>query len=198
MRYWLDESETNSGRLARLGWTIPVYSTPREMHELFRLREPDEVDSYFITYYDQRGYYYERMKQNLLSEPSLNRWHALIKQCFDAYERDHFQITVPALLTILDGLIHERTGGFKQQSNVRQATRKKLNEADSQLKRIIALSIDQYTSEIFNHHPFCEEAPKNLNRHWILHGRDEADWSRTDSLKLLHGIATISLVWHVA
>lgn len=192
---WMEASEQNAENLARLGWTLPAWASMRQSVEIYKLGTEEEIEAYFLNMYREDRPEYGLLKNGLLTEDNLTRWRPLIRQSFRAYERGDYQIVVPALLTVFEGLVSELSGRFDQKPNIRQATLHKLNTASGHTEQWVARSVDLFVSEVFKRHSFKQKRPVRINRHWILHGRDHADWSKSDALKLFNAIHTVSTLW---
>ena len=48
-----------------------------------------------------------------------------------------------------------------------------------------------FVEKLFQQAPFEDVRPAFMNRHWILHGRDSASWSRADALRLFNALQTV-------
>lgn len=68
--------------------------------------------------------------------------------------------------------------------------RKKRREGS--LNYITWISVEKFIECLFRYKKFDDDRPIFLNRHWILHGRDNTDWEIGDSLRLFNALNTIS------
>lgn len=190
-----EASEENVEDLARMGWTLPLRATPKEVREIYDLETTDEVDDYFLNEYRKGSDRYQSLKEHLLSNENLERWRPLIHESFRAFERGDYKITVPALISVLEGLVEDMTGRLQDSPNPKHAVRHKRQTESGDVKNWIALSIEKFVWEVFEQHSFSGETPDLINRHWILHGRDHTDWSKVDTLRLFQAIQTVSVAW---
>jgi hypothetical protein len=103
---------TQATRLGENGWTLPMWATPFEVHQLMqRATEDQDLDALFLEYYDAYdGAAYGWLKRELAAKPKLKRWHAMIEQCLVAFERRLYLVVVPSMLTVLEGCIAEAGG----------------------------------------------------------------------------------------
>ena len=65
----------------------------------------------YFTY--DGGQFFNRLQSDVLGRASLTRWQGLLEQCFDAYDRKHYLVPVPALLTVIEGLWREKLASSK-------------------------------------------------------------------------------------
>lgn len=93
-------------RLAELGWTVPMWAAPVETVEILEACDKSTIDEAFIELYtSDNAKWLGELTQDLLSYEELNKWQPLIKECFNAYHREAYLITIPALLSVIDGVI---------------------------------------------------------------------------------------------
>jgi hypothetical protein len=69
-----------------------------------------------------------------------------------------------------------------------------LAATDRSVQRLGWASILGFLSSVFGYHSFATLAFDRLNRHWVLHGRDEPRWTRLDCLRLFQALDTLSVV----
>jgi hypothetical protein len=184
-------------KLSNLGWTIPPYLTPREAQELLQLGNVKELDDFFDGFYSEdEEKEFNRLAADLLRNRHLDKWRPLIRECIDAYRRKNHIVTIPSLLTIIEGAIAQIFGA----SGIRiiQLCNNKYSEYDEgSVKRVVWKSIHSFVSNIFTKQNFDEERLELINRHWILHGRDVLTWTKADSLRLFQALHTLGLVTNI-
>lgn len=181
-------------RLGHLGWTLPMWATPAETKEILLLSDTNEPDAIFQHFYESdNAAHYRSLKSSLLGSSKLTRWHPLIRQCFQAYEQDLFLVVVPAMLTVIEGAIAGDKGTpWWREKDPKQTVKVRLaRERDDAMSRAVWASVDAFLSHVFLSHRFDAERPPLLNRPWILHGRDDPDWTRADCLRLFQAADTI-------
>jgi hypothetical protein len=184
-------------RLGESGWTLPMWATPFEVHQLMQRATGDQnLDALFLEYYDaDDGAAYAWLKRELVRKPKLKHWHTMIEQCLAAFEHRLYLVVVPSMLTVLEGCIAEM-GGPKdwQRSKEPKGTAKRLVSTiqSRSVRRAVWLSIDAFVSRVFVRAPFASSRPHGLNRAWILHGRDQPSWTRADALRLLQAASTLA------
>jgi len=184
-----DEAE----RIGDAGWTLPMWATPAEVRHILEEARKREIDDVFLEYYEAYDCAnYVQLKRHL-DRPSLARWSALIEQCFTAYEAESCLVVVPAMITVVEGSIaHVGGPDAWKKPDPKQAVEKLLAQSSSDsIEKAIWSSIHRFVLHLFDSKSFSGTRPTRINRHWILHGRDDPSWSRADCLRLFQAADTI-------
>jgi hypothetical protein len=183
-------------RLANLGWALPMSFTPRELVELAEHGNTDQqIEQYMLDFFTlDDGRSFMSLRRGVLASAKLVGWRALLEQCFDAYDRRHYLVVIPALLLVVEGAMAQNAGKLK----VAEVDPKKFaaslekaaqpNSIDFHIWRSARVVVDK----LFAPSDFGGPHPKKVNRHWILHGRDQRQWTQIDALRLFNLLATIS------
>ena len=179
-------------RLAKCGWTLPMEFTLRDVAELAE-KSNDEIDVFFVQYYTEDDYAaLRRVRDSLLARPALAQWHALLAECFDAFERKNHLITIPALFSVIDGVVAKAGNALSEQRvKLKKICASKSAEAKSGVPRWMWRTLELFFEQLFQKAPFDQSRPAFINRHWILHGRDAATWTVADSLRLFNALQTV-------
>src|SRR5690606_38874635 len=123
----IQEMESSTHQLAKMGWTLPGWCSFREVQWILSHETQEAVDNCFVTLYDPNtNDHLTRMRAEMISSPALEQWKELIVQCWEAYDRSHFLIAVPALITVLEGLIANSDESFRGEKNIRKCARRKV------------------------------------------------------------------------
>jgi hypothetical protein len=192
------EMEAAADRLARLGWGLPMQITVPEFLAIADSSYSDQmVETALVEFYtsnDCQGL--RNLEADVLKAPALARWSTLIPEIFAAFYAEMFQITIPALISILEGLVASERGRLMER-DIRIIRMARENEAAAAAhpKSYDALTwktMRQIVEKIFQPAAFDGPQPSAINRHWILHGRDAGPWDKTDSLRLLIVLGTIA------
>lgn len=191
IRKGIEIMKDDCNKLIELGWTIPLDVTPRELNEMLRARKSSSADEVFMNYYHKNNQSnFERLKKYLLNNKEIENWRPLLKDCFDVYELDKYFVVIPALITIIDGLI--ASAGNLKGTRILGYLKERLESSISDsITNIIWKSIYEFIKLLFQKNNFDAERPLFINRHWILHGRDIVDWNKADALKLFNALYTI-------
>lgn len=178
-------------RLGELGWTMPVNEYPEFPVLLLYHVAPEDLDAAFLRLYAMDdGVRFAHLSRDLIGAPELRRWHPLLAQCLAAYVRGDYLVAVPALLAVYEGAL-AAVVDRPHDTRPRQLAGDELAAADRNLERILWASIDGFTTRLFGSSTFAGNPPPALNRHWVLHGRDEPRWGQADCLRLLQAVQTL-------
>jgi hypothetical protein len=191
--------ETSMG-LAKQGWTAPQSLTPADVYDLLGPCSTEaDVDAAFVHLFEtEDGCLFESTAVYLIENPLTLAWHPLLTQVFAAYRRREFLITVPSLLLVLEGVLSVDAG---RSVKVRQRAQDRKSDAERRLPDSLTAAewaaTVVFVGLLFENAPFDGQHPGRLNRHWVLHGRDSADWTQSDCLRLLVALETVcSLLDH--
>lgn len=185
-------------RLAELGWTNPVWIRADAV-TMFRLYRDDEIDQFFVTAYlgsDGTEKELENVQQRLLSSGGLSQWRSLLVEVFECLENGRYAVTVPPLLTVLEGftmeaLVHEQKAS-KRSTKVAASIKNAQWHGEESFTSLMWMSIVIFLDRLFANAPFDSPIPGFINRHWILHGRSGTEWTAADALKLLNALDTLT------
>lgn len=196
---WLEvqrRMQQSCEKLANLGWSLPMTFVPREMFELAEHATTDnDVERYMLEYFTfEDGRFFVDLRNMIFRSENLAGWQPLLEQCFDAYERKHYLILIPALLSVIEGVVTERAGMSKSRRVTprRFATELEKTARPGTMLYLVWSSARMVLERLFHDSDFAASHPGELNRHWILHGRDQTQWTQTDALRLLNLLNTMS------
>jgi hypothetical protein len=182
------------GRMGQLGWTLPMRFSMRGLVEISEL-PPAEIDNFFVEYYCVNDFAeLRRVRAELSRRHSLVQWKALLDECFDSFESGKHLITIPALLSVIEGIVSSAGYGsaYPKVANLKKICAAKAADAAGGVKGLMWYSLELLTSQLFQAAPFNQARPTFINRHWILHGReDAATWTIADSLRLFNALQTV-------
>lgn len=178
--------------LGRRGWTAPVWAATIAPQVIVRSTTPEDIDEYFLREYKARFRARERrMFRALRSRPSLSPWQPILSQTISVYRRGQYLVTAPVLLTIFEGLLAALAGQLGSTDTKRHSSTAR-KEVDEGMSRLLWISVEAFTLELFQNHHFAKAPPSRLNRNWVLHGRDSGSAGRADCLRLFQALDTVS------
>jgi hypothetical protein len=190
----MERLERAADDLAAHGWSMPMFLTPAEVFEILDAKAPTEIDARFVDLYETAdGGHFARLAQDLLNRDALSLWRVLLDETISAYRRREFTITVPALLTICEGVfMRGESNRINLRAFVQARARAELQRLPGSIHAILWRNVHRFVEELFKRSDFSGDRPSGLNRHWILHGRDAPTWSQADSLRLFQAVDTLS------
>jgi hypothetical protein len=178
-------------KLVDFGWTLPSQVSLAEINNLISFSANQfDVDNFFIKHYsDERKFFW--LTKYVCSAEIYSKWYKIIEQCIKSYKNQLYLVTVPALITIIEGVIVSINENNKM--NVINLCRQiEENAKDDLEKQAFWKSIGLIIDKLFANIPFDKDRPEIINRHWILHGRDNNEWNQADCLRLFQALETIA------
>jgi hypothetical protein len=181
--------------LAKNGWTIPINFTFAETINLIKLNDSEKINNILLNYYTcSENKTFNNMANSLLECNILSKWKTLLYECIKAFNQKMYTITIPSLLTILEGMM---TKILEKQTHVRMIgpCEKKFEEQeDFSVDKLLWYSYYKFVKELYSKKPFDQPQPYILNRNWILHGRSSTEWDISDSLRIFVSIETLKTI----
>jgi DNA-binding phage protein len=196
-REFLRACEKGAERLARSGWTLPISMTVEDLRDLINITGDDAIDGAFIAAYHEEGWL-ASLKDTLLNSARLKDWQLLVTQCLENYEKGNHVICIPALLSVLEGVVARPEGiSFMRVEERIAYFRDKIDTAKPEsLDRATWTSMNIFFELLYQKGDFAVAPPLKLNRNWILHGRDlPSSWRQQDALRLFHALATLCTLY---
>ena len=148
-----------------------------------------QIEQYMLDYFTlENGRFFLRLRGYVLGSANLVGWREILEQCFDADDRGHYLVLIPALLSAIEGAVAQNAGKLKvAEIDVRKFA-KDLEQAAQQgsMDFLVWRSARVVLDKLFSSSDFGGPQPGKLNRHWILHGRDQTQWNQTDALRLFN------------
>ncbi|WP_223639324.1 hypothetical protein [Planococcus sp. 4-30] len=155
-----------------------------------------EKDDYFYEYYSKNDWKNFGYTKNQIIENIEPRWHDLIQDCFDSFEDDKYKLVIPTLFTIIEG---EMSFVFDSPLGSGPIIKMMVTQAEneeSKLKQISLYSVvHSMTDGLFGSLSFAKDRNDLVNRHRVLHGRDEPKhWQKVDALRLFNVISSLQFI----
>jgi hypothetical protein len=179
--------------MASRGWTIQMSLTLRDLEELAN-QTPEEADQFFVAFYSDDNFaVLRKVRQELTSRPGLARWKALLDECFESFESGRYLITIPALLSVIEGVIASAGQALTSQRVhlIAICAENSQKTGGNTITAEMWNSMKLFVGKLFGPAPFDGKRPDFINRHWILHGRDSASWTVADALRLFNALQTV-------
>ena len=105
MESYDDYMDNCTKSLASYGWTFPIDLSPGQIDELVTVSHDRlDVDKFFIEHYSNNLKLF-RMFNFVYSTELYDKWYKLIEQCILTYRSGLYLVTVPALITVIEGAI---------------------------------------------------------------------------------------------
>ncbi|KAB7694568.1 hypothetical protein [Plesiomonas shigelloides] len=147
----------------------------------------DELSTKFLEIYSKDDY---KMFDILIPHTD-KEYHDILNQVLSCLRQGYFGICIPTLTSIFEGIIARKLN--IQEIKYQQPLAKKIDtDSYAGVELFTALSINEFIKVFFKPHSFKEEKPRNLNRHWIQHGRIDFDYTAKDVVQLLNAVCSAS------
>ena len=185
----------NVRALARHGWSVPMRATPAQLPTNLGRRTAEGIDTWFVEFYSaDEGAMFNEVRRATLANRDLERWHGVLHQAYEAYDREHFLVAVPALLAVSEGVVAAVGGVLDRKAKVDAVLDARgKREPENSFRRLVVASLREVVGAVFASQHFGGDPPAFMNRHWILHGREMQQVTQADCLRvvqLVDGLAT--------
>ena len=134
-------------------------------------------------------------------EYSLMKRHLRVfNQSVEAFQTGNTDLAVIGFTSIIDGLLSDASGSqatsFVKRVSTIMGKLENNEDVDSDEYALLTLMLtfEKAMNLFANHSNFTEKEPKELNRHWIMHGRTRRKKTKLDCIKLINMIQGILLV----
>lgn len=192
------EFEISITRLADIGWALPIHFSHKMTVELANdSNADDEIAERFRDFYTANdNKQLQELVIELIKDESLRQWHPLIQECYLSFIDGRHLVTVPALITAVEGVLAQKLGILKSQKvRMISPTKAKRNEQENySLDKAIWISVLKLVENLYdNKRDFSGNDPDFTNRHWILHGRNSQQWGAVDSIRLFNLLGSLTI-----
>ncbi|MBL4898665.1 MAG: hypothetical protein JKX76_03335 [Colwellia sp.] len=179
---------------ANLGWVFPLNLPYPEYKRIVSLHEesPDILDRYFIGFFSSNfeGNIKTPILKYSLSIPEYLK--TLLNECFSSYSNNHYQICVPALFAVIEGLLVDLSNnGDRKNTRYKQGISNYIESSNIKVEVMPLLSLYHFLELAFTPSDFNGVEVDVINRHWSQHGRYLYDLTNKAPLQLFNAIALI-------
>ncbi len=179
---------------ANQGWVFPLnLPYPVYKQKISELGGTEgELDKFFIEFFMSD---FELNVENIILDYKKDIPEyllSLLEGCFFAFKNQHYQICIPALFSVLEGLLVDLSN-----NGARNAIRYKqgideLKESEEAVVEVLPLmSISYFVEFSFGKSDFDNLSMGDINRHWSQHGRYLHDLSEKAPLQLFNAVALV-------
>lgn len=185
-------NEKQLKRAAKFGWVVPL-ELPYPTYKEFISDEShtkSDFDEYFTNYYEEN--FELNIKSPLLEyiDSVGSNLRELIIQSITCYEQGLYGICVPALFSILEGILAEFSNkGDRKKIRYREGLDDSVANDSLGLNVVNLVSISWFLDFAFAKSDFNQAEFKELNRHWMQHGRYNESLEKSSVLQLFSAVA---------
>ena len=169
--------------------TIEIILNSENMNKT--LREMNEKCNFKIT---------KEIVNKCLESSYIEPYSKLFFQSINAFENGNCELSVLGLISIIDGLLSDVSNNdtvkiFKRADYIIKKIEDDEDIEDDEISVFMLVMTFRGTMESFSDNSdFSKKEPKNLNRHWIAHGRSRKRRTKLDCIKMIRFIYGIILI----
>lgn len=190
-----------AAQLGSLGSTLPTDVTLLDLRRMAQIKLPAEIDDYFKKHYEMAGSAnLDDFQRKLERLDVLLDFRPVLNQCFGAYRRHEYAITIPALISILERAIRNLgpkealfSTRFKDMVN-RQFEISKKGDPEA-IEVYIWMSLRTFVEWFYTDYRESQAKESRLFRHGIQHGTQAPPDEQIESLRLLHALSTVAALY---
>lgn len=174
------------------GWPISDTLAAPQVLSLIAIARTTSIPSAFVQLYDaDDGHEIGRAFSQMRSSTRMAKLTTLLTELEHSLCDRRHTICVPAFITMMEGLAFSTpTQSTKVVKAIADHAARVSADPTSRFDAVIWKGIRTFVDEIFFNSDFTGQEPR-LNRHWIMHGRATANWTREDAVRLLHAVRVL-------
>lgn len=158
-------------------------------HEIYQGADVEKVITRY--YFDNDEQNMKKLIQRCKDSNCIREYRELYNQILNAYDREDYLLACIGLFSLVDGLLAECSGMIKQTNFQKRlkcisdkfANQIELNEIDRKTLCIYN-AFNKFDNSVFKDSDFAKAEPKEVNRHWDVHGRTRRKHTQIDFLKV--------------
>lgn len=181
-----------SEHIGKLGWSIPFIMGLNELEKLKNSEKvEDSIDEFFIGFYNDRNL---KLMVKHINKSNINcTLKTLFNQCIENYNKSNYLICLSSSITILEGVLSQFSTDKKdiRMIKVCRENMESTKESNKLIKHLVWVSFYNFINKLYEKSSFDSDEPNVINRHWLLHGRTQTDWGKSDCLRVFNAIYTV-------
>jgi len=124
----------------------------------------------------------------------------MFEQMINAYHNGQYDLATIGLIAMIDSVLSEASRNLTHRPLERckaifdKIAHKNSLDSDEYAIMSLGLTYQAMVDTLYKTVSFSEKEPKNLNRHWIMHGRSKRKKTRLDCIKLINFLYGIILI----
>ena len=161
-------------------------------------KNKDHIDSHLYNYYLKEFNSfttYGKAKESILDGVDI-KWRHLLEDCFKCFDLECYKVAIPTLISIVEGEISLIANSNFVGKRLLEVWESDLDTEGEKFDAIALYSILYFLkNKLFIRKDFGEIRPIIINRHWVLHGRDNPDsWSLGDYYRLINTLSSLQFI----
>jgi hypothetical protein len=196
----LQRTLERTDHVGQLGWTVTMRMTPRDVVRLSVMKLPAEADGYMLAWYEAVDLDLEYLEQRILDVRALEAFRTPLSQCFTAYRRGDFAISIPFLVAVLErGIRNLAPAQHFFTTNVERMVkdlcdRMKKDEPDT-VEAQFWISLYTFVQWLYEQYGPTKSGEDRIFRHGIQHGTQPPPNEKVEALRLLHALDTVAALY---
>ncbi|MEE0420200.1 MAG: hypothetical protein UDG86_09170 [Lachnospiraceae bacterium] len=171
-------------KLDSIGWTMPTDIT---MYAIEKIEKEENINEFLVLYFSSNNFRFTQIVvDNILKSNIRNGLKRVVSECWLAFQSGLFSICAIALMSVIEGILSE-FGDNKKEVRMMKVCQKNIEKysisTDTVLEKYIWMSYHNFISKLYQKSDFTNDEPKEMNRHWLLHGRSNFDINEIDCLR---------------
>ncbi|MCK4842349.1 MAG: hypothetical protein KAT04_10805 [Methylococcales bacterium] len=188
----------NIPNLSQVGWSLPIILTFSELREFSEYSYGDKnTDKWFSKYYlSNDSKCFHSLVKTVIANDEMKEWRPLIKECYESFNSGQRLVIIPSLISVIEGVLAKKLGIIRsKQIRIIAPTKSMIEKSHpSKLHKLVWESLSHTVEILYAPSDFSSDKPPQMNRHWVLHGRDCSQWTHIESLKLFNFLGTLTSV----
>jgi hypothetical protein len=182
--------------LGRLGWTLTLKMTSRQMRALCELSTIDEVDLAMLTWYERHDADLSDLERRIFKGSHLDEFRIVLSQCFTAYRRGDYAVTIYCLVAVLERSIRilvpdKDFYSSKMKALVEELCERVKADSPTSLDLFVLLSVYSFVCWLYEQYGPHNSTSARMFRHGIQHGTQSPRNNKVDALRLVHALDTV-------
>ena len=183
-------------KLGAAGWTLPMEMTAVDIQEIAALTPP-ELDAHFLDYYaDRKDSDLTDLERNLLEIKQIETFRTVLTQCFSAYRRGDFAITIASLISLFEGAVRnlcppEHFYNPKVYRLVEEQYGSVKKNSPDMVEVCIWMSVRSFVEWLYQQYGADQADASRPFRHGVLHGTQAPVNEKVEVLRLFHALSTV-------
>ena len=135
-----------------------------------------------------------------LQHPYILPQGRMFEQVISAYHNGQYDLAAIGLIAMIDSVLSEASRNLTHKPFDRcnaifdKIAHKNTLDSDEYAIMSLGLTYQAMVDTLYKTVPFSEKEPKNLNRHWIMHGRSKRKKTQLDCIKMINFLYGIILI----
>lgn len=135
-----------------------------------------------------------------LQHPYILPQGRVFEQAISAYHNGQYDLATIGLIAMIDSVLSEASRNLTHKPFDRcnaifdKIAHKNTLDSDEYAIMSFGITYQAVVDTLYKTVPFSEKEPKNLNRHWIMHGRSKRKKTQLDCIKLINFLYGIILI----